>query len=174
MERMRIHRVFLSLLVCSSLSSTAQDLLLYGRVREHERPVPIPQASIAIQADGVALFQLGCDSTGRYEVALDVGKVWHVQYAAAGKVSKSIELDLRDTPKSDGGYGMNVDIRLFAEDGTKEVAFLKEPIGKCRYVATNDAIQWDMEYTAPRMQRLAEIYPVQYEIDADTTKVTGQ
>lgn len=170
---MRIFLIVLSL-TFSATSSIAQDLLLYGRVREHERPVPIPQASIAIQADGVALFQLGCDSTGRYEVTLDVGKVWHVDYSAAGRVSKSIVLDLRDTPSTDGGYGMNVDIRLFTADKSKDVSFLKEPIGTCRYVAASDAIQWDMEYTAPRMQRLAAIYPLQYEIDADTTKVSGQ
>lgn len=170
---MPIYLVVLSL-IFSATRSMAQDLLLYGRVREHERPFPIPQAAVAIQADGVALFQLGCDSTGRYEVTLDVGKVWRVDYSAAGRVGKSIVLDLRDTPKSDGGYGMNVDIRLFTADANKDVSFLKEPIGTCRYVAASDAIQWDMDYTAPRMQRLAALYPLQFEIDADTTKVSGQ
>lgn len=170
MSRMSI----LFLLGLTSQLAAAQDVVLYGRVREHERSQPIPEAVIGISSNGVHHFSLRCDSTGRYEVSLDVGRVWRVLFSAPGRVAKLIEYDLRDTPKYEGGYGTNVDIRLFLKDDRHDLSFLDEPLGKCRYDSTDANIQWDMEYTAPRLARLAALYPAQYELPPDTIPASGQ
>lgn len=149
--------------------ATAQDVVVYGRVREHDRPRPIADASIAIIADGTEQFTLLCDSTGYYSIALDLGRVWRIRFAAPGRVSKTVEYDLRDTPKYEGGYGTNVDIRLFQNDPAVDFAFLEEPIGRCRYEPTSQMIAWDMAYTGPRMQRLAALKPNMYEVNMPDT-----
>lgn len=157
--------------LCSSVFSFGQDLVLYGDIREHEEKRAIPDATMAIVSNGIHQFNMKSDSVGHYSIALDVGKVWRVRYSAPGRVSKLVEFDLRDTPKYDGGYGMNVDIRLFREDPSMDFTFLEEPIGISRYDSVSTTIKWDMDYTAPRMERLRTLMPERYTIETDTDSV---
>lgn len=159
-------------ILCAAISAQAafaQDVLVYGRVREHEKPEAIIGASIVIIREGSEQFTLRSDSTGYYSIALDVGLVWRIRFEAPGRASKLVEFDLRDTPKFEGGYGSNVDIRLFLNDPDLDLKFLEEPIGRCRYVEATANIAWDMAYTAPRMQRLAALKPIMYEVNMPDT-----
>lgn len=157
-----------------SLNSTAQDLVIYGRVREHERPVPIQRTRLAVSADGVHQFDLLSDTTGYYRVTVDVGKIWRIRYAAPGVVAKIVEWDLRNSPKNDGGHSMNVDVRLFREDPSMDFSFLEEPIGTCRYDSVSTLLKWDMDYIRPRTERLNSLMPERYELEPDTIPTVTQ
>lgn len=158
-----MHRFLAVLFVASALPLIAQDLVIYGRVREHERPSPIGDAILGVSAEGVHHFDLRSDTTGFYRITLDVGKVWRIAYGAAGRVTKIVEYDLRNMPKDDGGYRVNVDIRLFREDLSKDFSFLNEPVGIFRYDKAADNLKVDAEYGEPRKARLTELMPEMYE-----------
>ncbi len=151
-------------------SAMAQDLRIYGVVRQHEVNVPLPNALVRVAVGALHLVTVQCDSSGRYEALLDVGRAYTLTYEADGRVSKNVQIDLSGAPKDDGGYGMNVDVRLFNPLPLVDVSFLQEPIGKAAYDSTSQSIVWDMTYTAPRMEQLNVLFPSQYDIkeQADT------
>ena len=167
-----------SFLAIASISlvgmAAAQDVEVYGRVREQEQPQPITGATMDVSSDGVQLFRMLSDSTGFYRIGLDVGRVWRIRFAAPGRVAKLVEFDLGDLPANDGGYGMNVDMRLFKEDAGKDFSFLDEPLGICRYDSATTMIKWDMDYTGPRMVRMREMVPEVYTIDTDSVSTGAQ
>lgn len=158
-----MYRCLAVLFFASTLPSIAQDLVIYGRVREHERPSVIAGAVLGVSGNGARHFDLRSDSTGFYQITLDVGKVWRIAYGASGRVTKVVEYDLREMPKDDGGYRVNVDIRLFLEDPSKDLSFLEEPVGIFRYDKTAGNLKVDVEYGKPRKARLAELMPDMYE-----------
>lgn len=160
---MRRAALFLALL--GGLLLQAQDVVVYGRVREHEVMRPIAGAVLALSSNGVHQLNVVCDSTGYYKIALDVGRVWRIRYSAPGRVAKTVEMDLRTTPKDDGGYGMNVDIRLFMNEPAKDFSWLEEPIGISSYDSTSSSLKWDMDYTAPRLSRMREMVPEVYDTE---------
>lgn len=159
---------------CLLGTASAQDVEVYGRVREHERPLPIVGATMEVSSDGVGLFRMQSDSTGYYRIGLDVGRIWRIRYAAPGRVAKLLEFDLQDVPKYDGGYGSNVDMRLFLESPDNDFSFLDEPLGICRYDSASAMIKWDMEYTAPRMAHVRELVPEVYTLDTDSVSTKAQ
>lgn len=159
------HLVGLCALHLSMCAACAQDLRIYGAVREHEANMPLPGALVRVSVGDRPLVTMQCDSSGRYEVLLDVGRTYAITYEASGRVSKNVRIDLTRTPKDDGGYGMNVDVRLFEPMPGVDVAFLQEPIGLAAYDSTAQNVVWDMDYTAPRMQRLNALYPPRYTIE---------
>jgi len=152
----------------------AQDLVVYGRVREHEQQRPIAEGVLGISSEGVQYIKVNCDSTGYYRLTLDVGKRWDIRYAAPGRVGKTIAFDLRNMPKDDGGHGINVDVRLFLDDAAQDFGFLEEPMGICHWDGTTKKLTWDAEYMLPRKQRLSAMMPEQYELVPDSVLIRGQ
>lgn len=155
-------------------TASAQDVEVYGRVREHERPAPIVGAIMDVSSDGVEPFRMLSDSSGYYRIGLDVGRIWRIRYAAPGRVAKMVEFDLRDVPPYDGGYGSNVDMRLFLETADKDFTFLDEPLGICRYDSVSAMIKWDMDYTGPRIAQLRKMVPEVYRLDTDPVSTKAQ
>lgn len=162
-------RLLALLFVMISLRSVAQDMVIYGRVREHERMAPIPGAVLGVSRGGVHHFDLRCDSTGFYRITVDVGSIWRISYAAPDRVTKIVEYDLRQTPRDDGGYRVNVDIRLFRNELGKDFSFLDEPIGIFRYDQATENMKIDQDYSAPRMARLAGLMPEAYKFQMPDT-----
>ncbi|MCB0769354.1 MAG: hypothetical protein KDC00_02990 [Flavobacteriales bacterium] len=161
------------LLIMSGGTCQAQDLLLYGRVRQYEANGPLASATTLVLRNGDPIVTIQCDSAGGYKVLLDVGHSYVLEYRSPGRVSKSILLDLRTAPDDDGGYGMNVDVRLFRPIDGVDVSFLEEPIGKAAYDSTTNDIRWDMEYTAPRIARVDQAYPIRYTVEPDPEDSIG-
>lgn len=146
-------------------AAQAQDVRIYGVVRAYEANVPLQGAIVRVSVGTLPLVTMQCDSIGRYEVVLDVGRTYQLSYEAPGHVSKNVQVDLTTTPKDDGGYGMSVDVRLFPPVPGVDVSFLVDPIGKAAYDSTSQNIAWDMDYTAPLMQRLNTLFPPRYTIE---------
>jgi hypothetical protein len=164
-------RILVLLFVLGCATCQAQDLLVYGKIRQYERDAPLHGAEVHLSRNGSHVVTVQCDSVGYYGISLDVGQQYVLDYRSPGRVSKTVWIDLRGVPADDGGYGMNVDVRLFAPQDGVDVSFLQEPIGKAAYDSTAHGIRWDMEYTAPRMELVNSAFPVRYTIEMEPVQV---
>jgi len=161
--------LMISFQLVTALAAHAQDARFYGGVRKWEADQPLSGAEVHVLTGGTMMLKFLCDSMGSYDITLDVGRVYGMEYHSAGRTTKRVLLDLRDAPTDDGGYNVNVDIRLFEVPIGIDVDFLNEPLGQCRYYPEKGSIGWDMVYTAPRMERLRTLFPDQYEVSHDST-----
>lgn len=142
-------------------AAVAQDILIYGRVTAQETREPLPEANIVLKLDGHKAVTVVADSMGQYAFTVDYGKVMTVEYSADGRQTKYVLVDARNLPdlEVDPGYGMNVDVKLFIPQPGMDLDFLKEPLGRAAYSPADSTINWDMEYTAPRLERLNALFP---------------
>lgn len=148
----------------------AQEILIYGTIRQYEQKVPLPGAQVLLRSDNSRVDTLVTDSVGRYLFAVDLGKVIEVEYRYPGRLSKRVLIDGRGVPAKQavGGFGMHIDIRLCLPVDGPELDFLHEPIGRASYSRRTRNMAWDMGYTAPRMARYKALFPDLYPTERDS------
>ena len=85
---------------------------------------------------------------GRYELLLDTGNVYKVEFKKEDYVTKYIILNTKEAPDNfDKKTKLKIDIGLFHKKENLNVDFLKkEPIGYARYDFVSDKMEWDYTY----------------------------
>lgn len=93
---------------------------------------------------------------GRYELDLMQEGDFIIEYSAPGHVPKRVRVDMRGPTVEEwlGGYGMNVDVRLFREVDGLDLTLGSEPFGICRYDSVADIFSWDLAYIESMRERM--------------------
>jgi hypothetical protein len=138
-----------------------EGVMVYGYVRDHVSDLGLAAAVVRIlPEDGTARDTLvRTNAFGFYVFTLGYDRVFRLTYSAEGTVSKTIVIDLMNIPEEHRlrGFGMNVDMRLFAPIPGEDLSFLEQPMGRSRFVPESGAIDWDHSVSSPVIQRLDEI-----------------
>lgn len=130
-----------------------------GAIKDHWTDQLITDAEVFVTgSDGTEeTWRIG--PKGVYRGVLQFDRVYRLVYRAPGRVSKIVVISTEDIPDGErlGGYGMDVDMRLFADIPGEDLSFLQEPLGRAHYMPDRKVIHYDMEYSTPRLQRLKEV-----------------
>ena len=139
-------------------------MYVYGRVRELGTldSIPFPKVQFQELDQGELASPVVTNARGRYEFNLFAGNAYRVTFGAEGYVSRSVEIDLRNTPPGfwSGGMSMNIDMILFKKLPGFDFSLLKLPVGKARYDSTRASITWDVEYTEEMQGRIDSLLKV--------------
>lgn len=150
------------MLLASSLSAQDSSVYVYGTIRERETMDSIPFPTVQFQEldQKEPLTSVVTQANGRYRFILPARKDYVVTFGADGHITRSVEIDLRNTPSSVWLYGtaMNIDITLPKEMPDLDTSQFKLPAGKARYDPAKDAVVWDEEYTKRISQRMDSLY----------------
>ena len=152
----------LSFLLSGRHVATAQDTLIvvYGTVKDLTTNEPLPGAQVeALDMKWGRRFLATMLSNGRYELDLFQEADLMIEYSAPGHVPKRVRVDMHGPTAEDwsGGYGMNVDVRLFREVEGLDLSMGGEPFGICRYDSVSDLFAWDLPYTEGMRERMKSL-----------------
>jgi len=92
---------------------------------------------------------------GRYEIALTEQQTYVVRYCAAGKVTKSVQLELHGASDEDWayGFGMQIDVTLLDSLPRMDWSLLSEPFGIARFNTDTGNYEWDIDHTRSKSDR---------------------
>lgn len=127
------------------------DVYVYGLVKNVETPDTIPYATLTyrdVSSRGTPIMLLS-SSNGTYKLGLPAGKIYRIDFNAVGKMTKSVEVDLKNVPISFKAGEFAVDLDMTLSDALPDLhaSAFDKPIGMCRYDAPTDNMKWDVEYT---------------------------
>lgn len=132
---------------------------VFGVVKDEWTQRPIQGATIELKDDGGNVTTASSGANGGYTLSLEYDRLYTVAYSAPGMLVKCVLVDTREIPDRErmGGYGLNVDIRLFGELAGEDLSFLREPIGRAGWSEAIKNLMWDVDYTAPRLEKLKTV-----------------
>lgn len=138
-------------------------LLVKGAVKDLRTDRGLPGARVTFATGTSPDSTVHTDSRGEYEMRMTFDAPFRITYSLDGKVSKIVEIDPRTVPEKERkqGFVSWTDITLFDPIPGADLSFLAEPIGKAAYSAKSGTLEWDMDYSLPRMERLNEILNAQ-------------
>ncbi len=145
----------------SSVCAQDSTLYVYGTVKDHGSGAPLERFLVnAINMRDTADRVLArTNAKGRYELVLHGDKEYAVVYSAVGMLTKHVLMDLRgpDAAQWKDGFGMNVNMTLFAPVEGVDFSVLREPVGKCRFNRELAVFDWDVAYNEAVRLRIAEL-----------------
>jgi hypothetical protein len=135
------------------------QIAVFGKVKEEWTEAPLSGTRILVKGSDDTAQEVITDRSGFYRMALIYNRTYRLEYRSEGRLSKIVEIDTQGIPGSErgAGFGMNIDMRLFAEIPGEDLSFLQQPIGRAAYSADKKTIEWDMGYTMPLLERLQGI-----------------
>ena len=140
---------------------TLPSLYIYGYVLDYWTREKIAGAEVSINVEGedAERAMLRTDVFGFYSYNLAFDKTYRITYVSDSMVRKTLTLDLHDVPQENRqpGYSAYVAVRLFAPIPDEDLSFLEQPVGRLSYNKDNQTVEWDLQYTAPLMERLDAI-----------------
>lgn len=152
---MKYHSFLFIILQCVlfNVSIAQDDLYIHGYVVE-KNSTKILGAVVSIQRDGVDFETVYSDSTGYFEMMLDLGYLYDIKISKSTYVYKILQFETRNIiPEDmDGGFEYPLEIMLFQPLEGMDLSVFDEPIGKARYVYESNSIEFDHAYTANRKQ----------------------
>lgn len=153
---------------CGVLGS-AQDLLVYGLIRERPARAPITGATISLEDSSlVPLDRWLTGDSGDYEFYLQMDQVYTLRCSAPGYFPKSVVLDTRNVDASaedrEGGWGMNIDMTLYRTFEGVDTALLNVPFGYAAWNAADTMFAWDMPHTEKIRAQWAAILPAEADV----------
>lgn len=150
------------LLVGAQPCASAQDTLIvvFGTVKDLTSNEPVNEARVeAMDMKWGRRFLATMHPNGRYELPLFQEADLLIEFSAPGHVPKRVRVDMNGPTAEDwlGGYGMNVDVRLFREVEGLDLSMGGEPFGICRYDSVADLFEWDLPYTEGMRDRMKSL-----------------
>lgn len=129
---------------------------IVGAITDHWTDKPIADAEVHVSGDDGTERIWRPGANGLYQGELLFDRLYTLVYRAEGRLPKIVRINTAAVPDADrkGGFGMDLNMRLFADIPGEDLSFLKEPIGLAAYAPDSRTMAWDMEYTGPRLQRL--------------------
>jgi len=146
---------------CPALSAQGSTLYVYGTVKDHGSGAPFERFMVSAinMRDTADRVLARTNAKGRYELVLHGDKEYALVYSAVGMLTKHALLDLRgpDATQWKDGFGMNINMALFAPVEGVDFSVLREPIGKCRFNRELATFEWDVAYNEAMRLRVAEM-----------------
>lgn len=141
------------LIFCAlSFAAIAQDGILdvYGTVKDDATMKKMEGAVIKVFQNGSEYDTFTTAGNGKYEFELPLGYSYKLSFSNDDFISKSVEINTKGIPEEDmaGGFQLNMDMSLFADDDCFDPAVLNKPIGKAAFDPVRNAVEFDFDYTA--------------------------
>ncbi len=165
-----IYRILLISLFTLSFSSafcqldgTKQDdawaednIFLDGVVTDYFTGDEIPGVKISVTAGGKTTASGTSDGKGEYKTVLEYDKTYTITFSKPGFVSKTITMNTNGVPdlKRQKVPDMVAEITLFKPSECIKTDMLNQPIGRAVYFANKNVMDWDMEYSMPKLEKL--------------------
>lgn len=158
-------KIFLVGLVClSGVLGQAQDLVIYGLIRESSGRELLAGSTVTIADSSlVPLDRWVTGDSGDYEFYLQMDQVYTMRCSSPGYLPKHVVIDTRNVDASEeereGGWGMNIDMSLFRSFQGVDTALLKVPFGYAAWNSADTSFAWDMPHTEKVRAQWAAILP---------------
>lgn len=126
-----------------------KNLYLWGRVYENEKP--LAGATVKVVREGITRETPQTDQQGYFDVYLDFGFLYDIQFMKPGYVTKHLEVDTRDIPVSDRQYGYETgdfEVSLFPKVEGFDFSIYEQPVGKIMYSFNTQQFVYDRRYIA--------------------------
>lgn len=141
---------------CDELRAQESDCLVYGVVKDFATAERLAGFGVeALDMKWGRRVEAATGDSGMYEMTLARNGDWLVTYSMEGYVNKHIRIVLLGISEAEweGGFGMNVDITMLAEQPGIDYTVLLEPFGIARYNSASGNIEWDIAYTEGMRER---------------------
>lgn len=139
----------LNLFSRSDSTEIPKNLYLWGTILEKD--LPLSGAQAIVYRDGIKRDMVKSDAQGIFDVYLEFGYDYEIEFAKNGYVSKRIWVESSNMPMSDRAYGYETgDFKVELFKSVKDVDFsiYKKPIGKIFYSPNNQQFIYDRRYIA--------------------------
>lgn len=132
------------------------NLFLNGKVTDYYSGDIISGVKISAVVGGKVIAKGVSDSKGEFKLVIDFNKEYTINFSKAGLISKKITMNSFGVPekKRFGCPDMNAEITLFKPNDCIKADMLEKPIGKAIYFPKRNVIDWDMDFSMPRLAAL--------------------
>lgn len=140
---------YLGFTMGDSLGVISNRVWMNGQIHDEEQSALSGEVGVYVaNEDGTLEGGVSRIDNGNYDLQLSLGKLYVLDFSSENTVHRRIELDLRDAPHNGNEYAMHISVLLFEPENAEVEAYCREQfVGKGRYIAEEDAIGFDFEYT---------------------------
>ncbi|PCJ24401.1 MAG: hypothetical protein COA97_09795 [Flavobacteriales bacterium] len=158
-----IFLVFASLVGVSQLDGDKQEdkwmednIFLDGVVTNYYTGKSISGVTIIASVKGAPTAKGTTDGKGEYKTVLEYDRTYTITFSKAGYISKTITMNTSGVPdlKRQKVPDMGAEITLFKPNDCIDAEILKTPIGRAVYYPKKNIMDWDMDYSMPRLEKL--------------------
>ena len=144
----RVSLILLFLSFCATTFGQGVVSELTGSITSEDVRGGLEGAKIDIYKNGSKFETVSVDSKGRFNIKLEPGAVYKMEFTYPGHVTKRMEYDSRGlTPDQEYGGYFKFDVSLFQERDGLDVSILNKPIGKLFYNPELGDVDFDKAYT---------------------------
>lgn len=158
--------VFTSLIGYAQLDGDKQsetwmkdNIFLDGEITDYYTGNSISGVNITASAGGATIAKGTSDGKGEYKLVLEYDKIYTITFSKAGFTNKTITMNTNGVPdlKRQKVPDMGAEITLFKPNDCIKTDLLDLPIGKAIYFPKKNIMDWDMEYSMPRLEKLNKL-----------------
>jgi tetratricopeptide (TPR) repeat protein len=146
----------------SDSTEIPKNLYLWGKVLEND--LPLAGAQVLVYRDGIKRDVYKTDSQGFFDVYLDYGFIYSLEFGKPGYVTKKLMVEADNIPMADREYGYETGdfkVEIFREVKGVDFSIYDKPIGKIFYSVNSQQFVYDRRYIA-KMKKETE--PLELEI----------
>ena len=146
----------------SDSTEIPKNLYLWGKVLEND--MPLAGAQVLVYRDGIKRDVYKTDSQGFFDVYLDYGFIYSLEFGKPGYVTKKLMVEADNVPMADREYGYETGdfkVEIFREVKGVDFSIYDKPIGKIFYSVNSQQFVYDRRYIA-KMKKETE--PLELEI----------
>ncbi|NQX98983.1 MAG: hypothetical protein HRT73_14065, partial [Flavobacteriales bacterium] len=155
--------VFINLVGFAQLDGDKQEekwmednIFLDGVISDYYTEKSISGVNITASAGGKTIAKGKSDEKGEYKLVLEYDKIYTISFSKAGFTSKTITMNTNGVPdiKREKVPDMGAEITLFKPNDCIKSDMLNSPIGSAIYYPKKNVMDWDMDYSMPRLEKL--------------------
>ena len=154
---------FTTVVAFAQLSGTKQkdvinedNVFFDGIVSDYYTGEHLSNVSIQAIANGNIVASGTSDANGEYKMVLEFDKEYTITFSKTGLIGKTIILNSNGVPDIKRGKvpDMGAEITLFKPNDCIKGELLEKPVGKAKYFADRNVMDWDMEYSMDKLAAL--------------------
>ncbi len=135
-----------------------KNLYVWGVVLE--KGYPLGNADVAILKNGVKIDIVKSDPKGYFDVYLDFGFSFLLEFGKPGYVTKRLEIDALDVPLDDRNNGFETGdfkVEIFKKVPDVDVSLYKQPVGRIYYNTNMMQFVYDRKYISKFKKKSAPV-----------------
>jgi hypothetical protein len=132
------------------------NIFLDGEVTDYYTGESISGVIITASVNSATTAKGTSDRKGEYKTVLEYDKIYTITFSKPGYTSKIITMNTSGVPdlKRQKVPDMGAEITLFKPNDCIDAGILNTPIGRAIYYPNKNVMDWDMEYSMPRLEKL--------------------
>ena len=140
----------------TGFSQKEKDYLTLSGMVEDGRE-PLPDAVVRVFKNGQPVGTKKSDASGNFEVRMDLGQEYTIEFTKQGYVTKKVEIN-SNVPQGQGGsWKVEFSVGLFQDYPGLDVSALNDPVTRIHYKTGERGFGYDERYTRKMMSRINDI-----------------